>query len=339
MDVPTTPSSADSDRSGATLLKVDDLKIHFPIHKGVFRRTVGHVKAVDGVSLEIAVGHTLALVGESGCGKTTVGKGILQLIKPTAGSVIFAGEVLGELKPEQLRLARKRFQVIFQDPFASLNPRMLVGDILGEGMRALAIGEDRQARDRRIKQLLDHVGLPAAAQQRYPHEFSGGQRQRISIARALSVEPELIICDEPTSALDVSVQAQILNLLKQLQGEFGLSYLFITHDLSVVTYLAHKVAVMYLGRIVETGDVGDVLEQPKHPYTRALLSAVPDIEQQTKRRVMRLEGDIPSPRSPPSGCHFHPRCPQVMPRCRQHYPEVVHFNDSQQACCFLYQDG
>jgi peptide/nickel transport system ATP-binding protein len=305
----------------------------------VFRRIVGHVKAVDGVSLEIPTGHTLALVGESGCGKTTVGKGILQLVKPTAGRVVFGGEVLNELAPVQLRPLRRRFQVVFQDPFASLDPRMLVGDILDEGMRALGIGGDRQARQRRIEELLDHVGLPPETQQRYPHEFSGGQRQRISIARALSVEPELIVCDEPTSALDVSVQAQILNLLKQLQDEFRLSYLFITHDLSVVTYLAHEVAVMYLGRIVERGHVSEVLEQPKHPYTRALLSAVPSIEESTQRRVIRLKGDIPSSSSPPRGCHFHPRCPEAMAQCQESYPKAARFSDSHEACCFLYEEN
>ncbi|MFB3047065.1 MAG: dipeptide ABC transporter ATP-binding protein [Acidiferrobacterales bacterium] len=324
--------------STSTLLKVEDLKVYFPIYRGVFRRVVGHVKAVDGVSFEIPTGHTLALVGESGCGKTTVGKGILQLVKPTAGSVTFDGKTLNALAPAQLRPLRHRFQVVFQDPFASLDPRMLVGDILDEGMRALGVGGGRHARRQRVEELLDQVGLPAEAQYRYPHEFSGGQRQRISIARALSVEPELIVCDEPTSALDVSVQAQILNLLKDLQDRLGLSYLFITHDLSVVAYLAHEVAVMYLGRIVESGYVSDVLDNPKHPYTRALLSAVPSIEEKTQRRVIRLEGDIPSPIDPPRGCHFHPRCPEAMAQCRESYPRAAHFSASHKACCFLYQE-
>ncbi|MCZ6732150.1 MAG: ABC transporter ATP-binding protein [Gammaproteobacteria bacterium] len=324
--------------STSTLLKVEDLKVYFPIYRGVFRRVVGHVKAVDGVSFEIPTGHTLALVGESGCGKTTVGKGILQLVKPTAGSVTFDGKTLNALAPAQLRPLRHRFQVVFQDPFASLDPRMLVGDILDEGMRALGVGGGRHARRQRVEELLDQVGLPAEAQYRYPHEFSGGQRQRISIARALSVEPELIVCDEPTSALDVSVQAQILNLLKDLQDRLGLSYLFITHDLSVVAYLAHEVAVMYLGRIVESGHVSDVLDNPKHPYTRALLSAVPSIEEKTQRRVIRLEGDIPSPIEPPRGCHFHPRCPEAMAQCRESYPRAAHFSASHKACCFLYQE-
>ncbi len=337
-EIPVARKASGINQASAALLKVENLKVYFPIHKGVFRRIVGHVRAVDGVSLEIPTGHTLALVGESGCGKTTVGKGILQLVKLTAGSVTFDGKTLNALAPAQLRPLRHRFQVVFQDPFASLNPRMLVGDILDEGMRALGIGGGRHARRQRVEELLDHVGLPAEAQYRYPHEFSGGQRQRISIARALSVEPELIVCDEPTSALDVSVQAQILNLLKDLQDRLGLSYLFITHDLSVVEYLAHEVAVMYLGRVVESGHVSEVLDNPKHPYTRALLSAVPSIEEKTRRRVIRLEGDIPSPIDPPRGCHFHPRCPDAMAQCQESYPRAAHFSASHEACCFLYSE-
>ncbi|MFQ6024488.1 MAG: dipeptide ABC transporter ATP-binding protein, partial [Acidiferrobacterales bacterium] len=337
-ETPAKKKQADrADTYAASLLQVQNLKVHFSIHRGVLRRVVGHVKAVDGVSFEIPPGHTLALVGESGCGKTTVGKGILQLVKPTDGTVVFSGEELNALAPAQLRKLRRRFQVVFQDPFASLNPRMLVGDILDEGMRALGLGGDRHARQRRVEELLGHVGLPTEARSRYPHEFSGGQRQRISIARALAVEPQLIVCDEPTSALDVSVQAQILNLLKSLQDTFGLSYLFITHDLSVVEYLADQVAVMYLGRLVETGNAEEVLQNPKHPYTRALLSAVPSIDPESKRPVIKLEGDIPSPSAPPSGCHFHPRCPEAMASCRQTYPGNVRFSETHQACCHLYR--
>jgi peptide/nickel transport system ATP-binding protein len=284
---------------------------------------VGHVKAVDGVSLEIARGRTLALVGESGCGKTTVGKGILQLIRPTAGQVVYNGRELTRITDNEMRALRRHFQIIFQDPYASLNPRMLVGEILEEGMRAQGIMANRADRQAKVAELLEQVGMPRDAGQRYPHEFSGGQRQRISIARALAVEPELIICDEPTSALDVSVQAQVLNLLKQLQDDLGLSYLFITHNLSVVEYLAHDVAVMYLGRIVERGPVDEVLQNPKHPYTEALLSAVPEIDPKNRRAIIRLQGDIPSPSHPPAGCHFHPRCPHVMPVCREHYPAVT----------------
>jgi peptide/nickel transport system ATP-binding protein len=321
------------------VLQVSNLKVYFPIHRGVFRRIVGHVIAVDGVSLAIPTGRTLALVGESGCGKTTVGKGILQLVRLTAGSVMFAGQELTRLPAGRLRRLRGEFQIIFQDPVASLDPRMLVGDIVAEGIRALGARARGERRRERVEELLEQVGLPRDAAQRYPHEFSGGQRQRISIARALAVDPKLIVCDEPTSALDVSVQAQILNLLKGLQDALDLSFLFITHDLSVVEYLAHEVAVMYLGRVVEIGRMDEVLDAPQHPYTRALLSAVPTIEPATKRQVIRLEGDIPSPSAPPTGCHFHPRCPEAMAVCKQSYPGQARFSDTHYACCHLYPSG
>ena len=324
--------------TGEALLHVVDLKVHFPIHKGVFQRVVGHVKAVDGISLDIARGRTLALVGESGCGKTTAGKGILQIVPTTSGSVVYNGRELTRLKGRELRSMRRRFQIIFQDPYASLDPRMLVGEILEEGMRAQGIGGDRSARQSQVEELLRHVGLPAEARTRYPHEFSGGQRQRISIARALAVEPELIVCDEPTSALDVSVQAQVLNLLKRLQDELGLSYLFITHNLSVVEYLAHDVAVMYLGRIVERGRVDEVLQNPKHPYTEALLSAVPVIDPGNRRSIIRLQGDMPSPSNPPTGCHFHPRCQHAMDICRKEYPTVARFSDTHATQCHLFTE-
>ena len=317
------------------LLEVTDLKIHFPIHRGVFKRVVGHVYAVDGVSMTIPRGCTQALVGESGCGKTTVGKGILQLIRPTGGNVRFEDTELTTLKGERLRRRRSDFQFIFQDPYSSMNPRMLVGDIVEEGMLAQGIGKSRAERRARVEELFDRVGLSARHVQRYPHEFSGGQRQRICIARALAVDPKLVICDEPTSALDVSVQAQILNLLKQLQNELGLSYLFITHNLAVVSYLADRVAVMYLGRIVEEGPVAEVLERPLHPYTQSLLSAVPQIDPASQRAIIRLEGDLPSPADPPQGCHFHPRCPQAMPRCREAYPEATVAEDHS-VRCFLH---
>ncbi|MDH3514204.1 MAG: ABC transporter ATP-binding protein [Gammaproteobacteria bacterium] len=329
------PPAADG-KPGEPLLQVRDLKVHFPIHKGVFQRVVGHVKAVDGISLDIARGRTLALVGESGCGKTTVGKGILQLLPPTSGSVVYDRRELSALQGGELRSLRRHFQIIFQDPYASLNPRMLVGEILEEGMRAQGIGTGRTARQARIAELLQQVGLAADAGRRYPHEFSGGQRQRISIARALAVDPEMIVCDEPTSALDVSVQAQVLNLLRRLQDELGLSYLFITHNLSVVEYLAHEVAVMYLGRIVERGRVDEVLRHPKHPYTEALLSAIPVINPRDRRPVIRLQGDMPSPSQPPSGCHFHPRCPQAMDVCRRDYPVTARFSGTHEACCHLF---
>ncbi len=320
---------------GANLLNVSTLQVYFPIRKGLFQRVVGHVKAVDGVSLEIPRGRTLALVGESGCGKTTVAKGVLQLVRPTGGQVHFDNIDLLALSKEQLRLRRRDVQIIFQDPFSSMNPRMMVRQIIEEGMLALGVGLSARDREQRIDTLLTQVGLSPEAKHRYPHEFSGGQRQRICIARALAVEPKLIICDEPTSALDVSVQAQILNLLKNLQNEMGLAYLFITHNISVVEYLAHEVAVMYLGRIVERGKVDEVLRNPQHPYTRALLSAVPKVDAVTRRTVVRLEGELPSPVNPPRGCHFHPRCPQVMTQCREQYPGERGVSDSHRANCFL----
>jgi peptide/nickel transport system ATP-binding protein len=308
----------------APLLEVTDLKIHFPIRSGILQRVAGSVKAVDGVSLQLAQGRTLGLVGESGCGKTTVGKGILRLIEPSGGRVLFAGEDLARLTRSELRARRNQIQIVFQDPYASLNPRMRVVEIIEEGMLALGIGDTGGDRMRRIDALLDEVGLSPEMKFRYPHEFSGGQRQRIAIARALSVEPRLIVCDEPTSALDVSVQAQILNLLKSLQERKGLSYLFITHNISVVEFLAHDIAVMYLGRIVEQGGVDEVLRSPRHPYTRALLSAVPEISAvgaASRRDIIRLKGDLPSPANPPAGCHFHPRCPSATAECAVQYPQ------------------
>ena len=299
------------------LLQVDGLKVHFPVHRGLLQRTVGHVRAVDDVSLDIQAGRTLALVGESGCGKTTVGKALLRLIEPTAGSVVLGGEIVTARNISSLR---RQAQMVFQDPFSSLNPRMRVADILLEGMDALGVGAANQRRDA-VARLLGQVGLPDDAGGRYPHAFSGGQRQRIAIARALAVSPRLVICDEPTSALDVSVQAQILNLLKDLQEELGLAYLFITHNLAVVEYLAHEVAVMYLGRIVEHGAAADVLRAPRHPYTQALVSAVPRIEPHAGEGIIRLAGDQPSPLHPPRGCHFHPRCPHASEICRQTYPD------------------
>ncbi len=334
-DAPAARVEAPPAADAAPLLEVDGLKVHFPIHRGVFKRVVGQVRAVDGVSMAIPKGHTLALVGESGCGKTTVGKAILQLLRPSAGRVSFDGQDLARLRGKALRRRRSDFQIVFQDPVASMNPRMLVGDIVAEGMQAQGRGRNRAERLARVGELLQQVGLPADAAERYPHEFSGGQRQRICIARALAVNPRLIVCDEPTSALDVSVQAQVLNLLKDLQAELGLSYLFITHNISVVAYLAQEVAVMYLGRIVERGRVEEVLERPRHPYTQALLSAVPQVEDEGRRAVIRLEGDMPSPANPPSGCHFHPRCPQAQPACREAYPELRKLSPSHQVSCRL----
>ena len=312
----------------APLLRVDALEVHFPIRRGLFQRTVGHVRAVDGVSLAIAAGRTLALVGESGCGKTTVGKALLRLTEPTAGTVQLDHEMLTR---HNLASLRRQAQMVFQDPFSSLNPRMRVADILLEGMEALNVGQAQQRRSA-VTRLLKQVGLPDDAGGRYPHAFSGGQRQRIAIARALAVSPRLVICDEPTSALDVSVQAQILNLLKDLQVELGLAYLFITHNLAVVEYLAHDVAVMYLGRIVETGPAADILRAPRHPYTQALIAAVPRLDGQGGQQA-RLAGDQPSPINPPSGCHFHPRCAHASELCRQRYPDATRLDDSHTVHC------
>jgi peptide/nickel transport system ATP-binding protein len=319
------------------LLSARDLRVYFPIRKGVFQRVVGQVRAVDGVTLEIPAARTLALVGESGCGKTTAGKGILQLIPPTDGSVMFDGIDLRALKGQALRTRRRDIQIIFQDPYSSMNPRMRVVDIVAEGMMAQGLVAKREERESRVAALLKQVGIHEDAMPRYPHEFSGGQRQRICIARALAVNPKLIICDEPTSALDVSVQAQILNLLKELQKTFGLAYLFITHNISVVEYLAHEVAVMYLGRIVEQGSAQEVLHDPKHPYTQALLSAVPVIDPATQREVIRLTGDLPSPANPPAGCHFHPRCQHVFEACGQ-YPKSMALSDTHIVRCHLFHE-
>jgi peptide/nickel transport system ATP-binding protein len=328
--------------AAAALLQVSGLKVHFPIRRGVLQRVAGYVKAVDGLALEIAAGRTMALVGESGCGKTTAGKALLQLIPPTAGSVRFAGQELTGLGARSLRQRRAGMQMVFQDPYASLNPRMRVAEILEEGMDALAMGgrggAGAGARQQVIDALLAEVGLDAAVKWRYPHAFSGGQRQRIAIARALAVSPRLLICDEPTSALDVSVQAQILNLLKSLQQKLELSYLFITHNLAVVDYLAHDVCVMYLGRIVERGTAEEVLRAPRHPYTRALLAAVPHVDGRGMETV-RVAGDLPSPANPPQGCHFHPRCPEVMAVCREVYPGASTISATQTVHCHLYGSG
>jgi oligopeptide transport system ATP-binding protein len=307
------------------LVVVRDLVKHFPVKQGVFSRTVGAVQAVDGVSFTIPRGKTLSLVGESGSGKTTTGRLVLRLIEPTSGEILFDGAPVSTLKKGELRRLRKRMQLIFQDPFGSLNPRMTVAAMLGEVIRAHAVVPRDRTRGR-ILELLDLVGLPAAAADRYPHEFSGGQRQRIGIARAVAAEPDLIVADEPASALDVSIQAQILNLLEDLQARLGLTYLFIGHDLSVVRHISDVVAVMYLGRIVETAPVETLFENPVHPYTRALLAAAPVPDPDARRKRVLPPGDIPSPINPPSGCRFHPRCPDAQPECgrrEQHLVEVA----------------
>jgi peptide/nickel transport system ATP-binding protein len=329
------PAPRAGDARQAALLQVKDLQVHFPIRKGLFQRVSGYVRAVDGVTLDISPGRTLGLVGESGCGKTTVGKGLLRLVAPTGGQVLVGGADFLALDRKALRARRRDVQIIFQDPYASLNPRVRIGDALEEGMLALAIGSGSGDRQLRIDALLEEVGLSPEIKGRYPHEFSGGQRQRIAIARALSVEPQLIVCDEPTSALDVSVQAQILNLLKRLQREKGLAYLFISHNMSVIDYMADEVAVMYLGRIVEQGSVDEVLRAPRHPYTQSLLAAVPVADPQAVRPVLRLAGDLPSPVNPPEGCHFHPRCSVAVPQCATAYPDVNRLSATRTVRCHL----
>jgi oligopeptide transport system ATP-binding protein len=310
--------------------------MHFPITQGIiFQRRVGAVKAVDGVSFDIVKGETLGLVGESGCGKSTTGRAILQLYRPTAGDVIFDGENLPELKGEHLRRMRRRMQMIFQDPYASLNPRMTVGDIVGEPLVVHNISKGKERRER-VQELLRVVGLNPYFVNRYPHEFSGGQRQRIGVARALAVNPDFIICDEPISALDVSIQAQIINLLEDLQAEFNLTYLFIAHDLSVVRHISDRIAVMYLGKLVELTDRAELYENPLHPYTQALLSAVPipdPLVEEQRQRVI-LEGDVPSPVNPPIGCNFSTRCPVVMDICKEQDPEFLDSGDGHWAACF-----
>ncbi len=305
---------------GNALLVVRDLEKHFPIKKGFWSRTVGQVRAVDGISFDILPGEVLGLVGESGCGKTTAGRSILRLIEPTDGEVVFDGRDVLEMGRGELRRLRAEMQIIFQDPYSSLNPRMTVGSMLGEALRIHGVAEGAQVRER-VKELLEVVGLAPQHAGRYPHEFSGGQRQRIGIARALSVNPRFIVCDEPVSALDVSVQAQVINLLQDLQREFDLTFLFIAHDLAVVEHISDRVAVMYLGKLMELAEAVELYRNPLHPYTRALLSSIPIPEPRARRERIVLEGDVPSPAHPPSGCPFHPRCPIATSECAEVTPE------------------
>ena len=317
------------------LLQVNDLKKHFPISGGLFGRTKSKVHAVDGVSFEIARGETLSLVGESGCGKSTVGRAILRLFDITAGQIVLDGLRIDDLGPHRLREMRRRVQVVFQDPFSSLNPRMRIRDILAEPINNFGLAKDAAERDARIAELMEIVRLPRDAVNRRPHEFSGGQRQRIGIARALAAKPDLIVCDEAVSALDVSVKAQIVNLLQDLQREFGLALLFISHDLAIVEHMTHRVAVMYLGKIVEIAPRRQIFASPGHPYTKALLSAVPIPEPGAERTPIILKGDVPSPVNPPKGFRFHTRCPLAFDRCRVEAPELRLKGEDQWVACHL----
>ena len=320
--------------NSSAVIRVKDLKKYFPVRKGVFGRTVGHVHAVDGVSFDINEVETLGLVGESGCGKSTVGRTLIRLLEPTSGSIYLGNDELTHLHSKDLRPHRKKMQMIFQDPFASLDPRMTARDIVGE-LLDVHDGLTRKEKDRRVAELFERVGLRSNQMDNYPHEFSGGQRQRLGIARALSLRPQVIICDEPVSALDVSIQAQVVNLLAELQAELGLSYLFISHDLAVVKHISHRVAIMYLGRIVEIGTRRDLFENPQHPYTESLLSAVPIPDPKARRKVRVLQGDVPSPINRPKGCHFHTRCPYATDRCEREDPVMHDITSSHPVACHL----
>jgi oligopeptide/dipeptide ABC transporter ATP-binding protein len=319
----------------APLLSVEDLKVHFPIKKGVLSKTVGYVYAVDGVSFSLQKGQTLGIVGESGCGKTTAGLGVLKLVPVTSGTIRYDGEDISRADDRRLRALRREMQIIFQDPYSSLNPRMTVNQIINDPMEIHGVFKGAERRDR-IAYLLKRVGLTPEQGRRYPHEFSGGQRQRIGIARALALNPSIIIGDEPVSALDVSIQAQIVNLLIELQNDFQLSYIIIAHDLAVVEYICDHVAVMYLGRIVERAAHGPIYADPKHPYTQALLSAVPVPDPKRKKDRIILKGDVPSPIQPPAGCRFHPRCPHRMEVCDKKEPQLIDLGGGHEVSCFLY---
>lgn len=321
-------------REPGLLLQVCDVKKHFPISSGAFGQVKGYIKAVDGVSFDICRGETLGLVGESGCGKTTLGRVVVRLIEPTSGKVLFDGRDLAAVEGEELRRLRRKVQIVFQDPYSSLNPRMNIGAALLEPLEAHGLG-DRRQREERAKELLSLVGLKPFYMNRYPHEFSGGQRQRVVIARALTVGPEFIVCDEPVSSLDVSIQSQILNLLKGLQARYSLTYLFVAHNLAVVRFISDRVGVMYLGRLVELACEREIYTHPEHPYTKALLAAVPGANLDSRRDTMLLQGEIPSPANPPPGCTFHTRCPQVSAICKEQAPEWREIGSGHYASCHL----
>ncbi|MEQ9639592.1 MAG: dipeptide ABC transporter ATP-binding protein [Alphaproteobacteria bacterium] len=332
------PVNSNTNQVGDTVLEVRDLKKHFPVRRGLLQRVVGQVLAVDGVSFQIRRGETLGLVGESGCGKSTVGKTLMRLIEPTDGDITIRGEDVTTMGRGGMRRFRRELQMVFQDPYSSLNPRMVAGDIVGEPLTNYRLASGKDKHDR-VEALFERVGLRGEHMVKYPHEFSGGQRQRLGIARALALQPEVIIADEPVSALDVSVQAQVINLLMDLQEEFKLAYLFISHDLAVVEHISHRVAVMYLGQIVEITDKRTLFETPLHPYTEALLSAVPIPNPRLKRERIILQGDVPSPINPPSGCRFHTRCPYAVDRCRSEVPALREVQPNHAVACHLREPG
>ena len=331
-ETPTTLSQPDS------LVEVENLVKYFPVRGGVLQSTVAEVKAVENVSFAVKRGETLGLVGESGCGKTTIGRMLLRLIEPTSGSIRFEGQDILELHGKQLKKLRREMQIIFQDPFSSLDPRTPVGDSIGEGLLIHGV-RNRRERHEQVIQIMRKVGLEDYHAKRYPHEFSGGQRQRIGIARALVLRPKFLVCDEPVSALDVSIQSQVLNLLRELQHEFGLTYIFIAHNMSVVEHISDRVAVMYLGKLVELADRHEMYRNPQHPYTQALMSAIPVPNPKIKRERIILKGDVPSPLNPPSGCRFHPRCPVAIDICSQVEPPLIDLGDGHMAACHLRQPG